>query len=296
MVIGVVLHNLKYYLGKLLYNSYHNVLALLAGVRKDAFLSNIGQIEYYIRRKPNVPFVLFLHGFTGNKELWLRLAYDLRQTHNVIIPDLIGHGASSKSHNSNYSIESYADSILELLTSLNVKSISFVGNSMGSSVAEKIKQKSTLSISVSVYLNPFGVTSEQIECLPYFRENTLNPFVVNDMDEYDLLLRTIMYKKIFTPKWIQYYLACDYISKSAHINLMFDHLVKSTAFFPDAKKRQSPIHVIAGRKDSVVQISCYQSLVEEIKGSSISWLENVGHLPMLEAHSIVSGKLKKILL
>lgn len=73
--------------------------------------------------------ILFLHGFLGNSQQWNPLVEHFRESHQILLIDLPGHGASPAS--SSYAIAQIADAIHNILKEQNINSIHFVGHSMG---------------------------------------------------------------------------------------------------------------------------------------------------------------------
>lgn len=72
-------------------------------------------LRYYNYNKPGKPMLVFLHGFSGNKEIWLNTVWSLRHSHSVLIPDLPGHGESDVPLSNQYQPEDHASLIEELL-------------------------------------------------------------------------------------------------------------------------------------------------------------------------------------
>ncbi|MFX1255148.1 MAG: alpha/beta fold hydrolase, partial [Promethearchaeota archaeon] len=95
----------------------------------------------YLDNNRDSPSVIFLvHGWMERKEHFFPVIRNLPHhvTQNrIIIPDLRGHGDSSKLKTSSYQIEDFCDDILAIVAQENLdnKSLSFVGHSFGGIVA-----------------------------------------------------------------------------------------------------------------------------------------------------------------
>jgi pimeloyl-ACP methyl ester carboxylesterase len=90
--------------------------------------------------------VLFLHGLGCNKESFKDVLDDKRfDTFSLLIPDLIGFGASSKPDDFSYTMEDQAAILLLLLKQFKVKKIHLVIHSMGGAIgillAEKLDER-----------------------------------------------------------------------------------------------------------------------------------------------------------
>ncbi|GAM26506.1 hypothetical protein SAMD00019534_096810, partial [Acytostelium subglobosum LB1] len=83
--------------------------------------------------------ILFLHGMASTSYTWLLLADSIVRKHSnrrVIIPDLRGHGKSSRSNAvADYSIDSFIGDTFSLMDRLNINRFDIVGHSLGGLIA-----------------------------------------------------------------------------------------------------------------------------------------------------------------
>lgn len=80
------------------------------------------------------PQMVLLHGIASNNRTWDPVIEQLAATHEVIAPDLIGHGRSAKPM-ADYSIGGYAAAVRDLLLALEVERFTLVGHSLGGGIA-----------------------------------------------------------------------------------------------------------------------------------------------------------------
>lgn len=80
--------------------------------------------------------LVLLHGIMSDRSVFDPLASKLANDHRVITVDLRGHGQSTPGHD--YELGGLADDVLALLSALEVRSASFIGWSMGGTVAMDI--------------------------------------------------------------------------------------------------------------------------------------------------------------
>jgi pimeloyl-ACP methyl ester carboxylesterase len=80
------------------------------------------------------PVLLLLHGIGNNCQTWSGVIDRLAETHTVIAPDLLGHGASDKPRG-DYSIAAYANGMRDLLSVLDIEKATVVGHSLGGGIA-----------------------------------------------------------------------------------------------------------------------------------------------------------------
>ena len=80
------------------------------------------------------PTVVLVHGITSSSRTWKAVMPRLAESHDVIAPDLLGHGRSAKPRG-DYSLGGYASGIRDLMALLGVDSATVVGHSLGGGVA-----------------------------------------------------------------------------------------------------------------------------------------------------------------
>ncbi len=83
------------------------------------------------------PPLLLAHGFTGSGQAWESdLVGALSRDHRAIVPDLLGHGRSSKPGvPARYALEQVIDDLVQVLDACEVERATWVGYSMGGRVA-----------------------------------------------------------------------------------------------------------------------------------------------------------------
>lgn len=80
------------------------------------------------------PVLLLLHGIGNNCQTWAAVAGRLAETHTVIAPDLMGHGASDKPRG-DYSVAGHANVVRDLMSVLDIEQATVVGHSLGGGIA-----------------------------------------------------------------------------------------------------------------------------------------------------------------
>ncbi|TFH11436.1 MAG: alpha/beta hydrolase [Candidatus Thorarchaeota archaeon] len=100
--------------------------------------TEFGTIVYYSHMIPTQPIVnLYIHGLGDNRKWFLKhfATYSLDKF-SWIIPDLLGHGNSSKSDKAEaYTMEQQAKYLVAILERENVKQLSLLAHSMGGAIA-----------------------------------------------------------------------------------------------------------------------------------------------------------------
>lgn len=85
--------------------------------------------------KEESPVILMLHGFLGSSKDWSEVTETLKEKFFCILPDLPGHGRTMPLSESDYTMQSVAQSLLTILNQEEIKQCFLVGYSMGGRLA-----------------------------------------------------------------------------------------------------------------------------------------------------------------
>lgn len=109
------------------------------GEMKEATYGVAGGYDIHIKETGTGPAVVFIHGsgpgasglsnFRQNVDAFVAAGY------RVILPDMIGYGASSKPEGMDYTLTLFTDTLYEALTAHGIERATIVGNSLGGGVA-----------------------------------------------------------------------------------------------------------------------------------------------------------------
>jgi pimeloyl-ACP methyl ester carboxylesterase len=104
------------------------------------------------------PTVLLLHGFPTSCYDWRGVVENLRQRARTIAPDLFGFGLSDKPVAYSYSLVQQADTIEELLATMNVSTAHVVSHDLGTSLhsellARQAERRLRFELKSSTFLN-----------------------------------------------------------------------------------------------------------------------------------------------
>lgn len=109
----------------------------------------------------NKPWLVFIHGFGGTEKMWKHQVDDFKQTHNLLVLELPGHGNCSEglSVYKSAGFDDVANAILQLLDEKNIKKADFICVSLGSLVmASIVAQRREIVNSVILCGAVFGMT------------------------------------------------------------------------------------------------------------------------------------------
>ncbi len=208
-----------------------------------------GKLSYLIR-DGNYP-VIFLHGFGGTGNTWLRLEPYLRKDIMPVFIDLLGHGHSDKP-DIEYRIDQQCKSVMDLASELKIKNLSLVGNSYGGWISLKLS---------SNYINP--------DNLFLIDSAGISPALSNESKEkMDEVISSILKVR-------------NYKNKDALYKIMENNSRDSEKITDEELKRiKSKTYIIWGKDDKTIDIEYGTILNQKIKSEFIQ-IDNAGHTPFI---------------
>lgn len=93
-------------------------------------------IHVEMEGEPDLPTVVFLHGFTGSTHTWREVRDELKGSYRTVAIDLTGHGKTTvPQHPERYCMEEQIEDLHSLFVELSLNSFYLVGYSMGGRIA-----------------------------------------------------------------------------------------------------------------------------------------------------------------
>lgn len=97
---------------------------------------NLNGEQYYVNVTGSGRPLLLLHGFTGSSANWEPIAHSLARQHQLVMPDLLGHGqTAAPAEPERYGMAEAAADLATLLDTLEIEQVYLVGYSMGGRLA-----------------------------------------------------------------------------------------------------------------------------------------------------------------
>ncbi len=137
----------------------HDEPVLLNEIIKTIRFKDV-EIEYLLTGEKNSETILFVHGLGANLSQFEQQQRYFSEKHTVLSVNLRGHGNSIIVHDytpAEFELSKMSTDIIELLDSLNIEKVHFVGNSMGGNIGyEILKSKPEILESFTT----FGTTGQ----------------------------------------------------------------------------------------------------------------------------------------
>ena len=229
--------------------------------------------------------LLLIHGFGGNKDNFTRIARQLEGYH-LIIPDLLGFGASSKPMSADYRSEAQAMRLHELLQAKGLAAnIHVGGNSMGGAISVAYAAKYPKEVKSLWLVDSAGFWSAGIHEALAGATLENNPLLVNNNEDFYNMYDFVMYKPPYLPKSVKAVFAQERIAnKELHAKILkqivTDNVEERAKVIAQYK---IPTLVVWGEKDQIIKPETVKLIKEIIPQSEVIMMPEVGHVPMVEA-------------
>ena len=191
--------------------------------------------------------ILMLHGFSADKNLWLRCARHFVRQYRVIIPDLAGHGETGFKAGGGYDIAVQAKRMIQLLDVCGVEKVHVIGNSMGGYIAAWLAATYPERIASLALIDPAGVTAPEPSDMERHLARGHNPFLINSREEFQSFYAMTMESPPWVPKLVLDAVAQRYEQQRDELEEIFRDFHSSPPMEPKLAEIKCPALLLWGR-------------------------------------------------
>lgn len=265
-----------------------------AGLQTKTIKVNNIDWSYSIGGAADKPTILLIHGLSGTRDNWNRVARYLTPYYQVIIPDLPLHGDTKAPADFDPQIASFQEELRKLTGALGVeKNIHVAGHSLGGGIAllyASIYFTETQSLMI---MDSAGVYKNTTS--PFLKDpQKLHEIVVKKVGDLDRVIKTAMYAPPFIPSALKREQEKLMISLAPQTTKVVNKLIEQVGYYtPESfalpvRSIEAPTQIIWGDQDQVIDVGVVPELVAHLKNEEPPViLKGVGHSPLLEAEQLV---------
>lgn len=249
----------------------------------------------------DAPTIVMLHGFTGSKENWYRVAALLQGRYRLLIPDLPGWGQSQRRPGADYGFVAEAERVAAFLrTRAPGRPVVLLGHSMGGGIVPLVAAHHPASVSRIGMLAAAGVR---------FRDNQFgkdvlaghNPFGVEDARTLRRYL-DILFASSQAQPWIPWPVSEVVIAKRRHDarfeQSVLDRIGRSDERFAPASAARNvrqPALLLWCRQDEVIDASAMELFAALMPQARKVLLEGCGHMSLMEQPENVASAIEELI-
>ncbi len=243
------------------------------------------------------PTVMLVHGLSGSRDNWNRVARYLTPYYHVIIPDLPAHGDTKVPADYDPQVPSMVESLRRFTEAASInKNLNVAGHSLGGAVASLYAAQYFYDVQSLLLVDSAGVFKTAQS--PYLKDPTLlRNLVVSKPGDFDNLMKIAMYYPPFIPSALKQEQEKVMIGQAANTRKVIEQLIKMYSFYtPEtfalaARAIEAPTLIMWGQQDKIIDVNVVPELKGLIKNAEAPViLPNVGHTPILEAEQLVIQK------
>lgn len=247
----------------------------------------------YLERKGKGPTLLLLHGFSADKNSWIKLIQALPSHYQLVIPDLAGHGKTQLFGDKTYDFFAQGKRIEALMKYLGHNQYHIAGHSMGGGIALTYSLSYPKQIQSLTLINSAGVKAPSPSAFMqqvnshYQAEN--NPLIATTPEQYKRRWELITQKQPFIPWPVSSVMRREHLANTATLRQVFSHVIGMRKRLPENEIKQqlqtslkAPVLIIWGEDDKIIDVSSTQTFKEYIPHSQLVIFKNIGHTPIAE--------------
>ena len=250
--------------------------------------------------RPDAPTVVMVHGFTGGKENWYRLARALRGQYRMVMPDLPGWGESDRLDGVDYGYLAQSARVDAFIAEVSKTPVILVGHSMGGGIVAMTAARAPERIARVGLFSAAGVPfSENAFGLGVL--NGENPFAVSDSASLQRYFQTAFHDQATVPAihWPgkYFYIAQRHAQAGFELTVLERIGRSGEAFLPGeaAERITQPTVLLWCAQDAVIDPSAMQAYAERIPQARQVLLDGCGHMSIMERPGEVAQAVKMLI-
>jgi abhydrolase domain-containing protein 6 len=246
------------------------------------------QVSYLQGRNRNGTCVLLLHGFPGDKEMWLDIIPFLDAAgYKVIAVDLPGFGANFQDETLKYDATTLTKTLKAFSRKVDVGVFHLVGHSVGAVIAASYAYGLPVEVASLTLIEPLGLSSAAESEFDKGMTKGKNSLLISAATAYDALVAFLTVKPPMMPGALKKRRAESWASGRAFYQRVWSELMQGDrAHLLDLLLPEMPVRTMAlfGAKSKVVHPMTAKMLERRMEGkdSRVFTVEDSGHWPMIE--------------
>lgn len=240
------------------------------------------------------PIVILIHGLAGSRDNWNRVARALTANYHVIIPDLPASGETQVPKDFDYAVPNVTEKLRRFVEAANLTGPAHIaGHSLGGSIAMLYAGQYPFETKSLFLVDAAGVY--KAATTPYLKDPShIKNMIVSKKGDFNFLMQQAMFSPPFIPKEIAQAQEKMMIGQIEQTQKMVDQLIALNKLYtPDsfallARSIDAPTLILWGKQDKIINVGVAPELKSLLKNAQTPIiLDNVGHMPILEADQLV---------
>lgn len=248
-----------------------------------------GTVVYYREAGQGPPLVL-VHGWGGSSRYWMETMRDLADVRTMYALDMPGHGESSPFTGS-ITPRRLAQVLVDFADALNLESFDLNGHSYSSSVAAFVATHWPERVDRLILTCGSVYRDERERRLVNFVHRIAGmwvmlrqPWMSRVQRFYKQIARMLFYSQVDDQRVRES--VEDFLRMDRHTGIQIPLNAGRMDYLTILRNVVAPTLIVGARRDSIMPAYGPPTLAQLIPDSSLHWIENCGHIPMIERPNI----------
>ncbi|MBS1582859.1 MAG: alpha/beta fold hydrolase [Bacteroidetes bacterium] len=273
-----------------------------SGLREHVFTDARGGHHVWASPASGKPKLLLVHGITSSSAMWAVNLPALGKDHDLIVPDLIGHGRTTATWSGN-SVDAQVAHLLLMLDSLGVREpVDLVGNSYGGAVAANFAEQHPERVRTLVICD--GPASDYTAAMADSVARSVGAKDITDLftpknaDEQYRLLAIAFHDPPKVPRFALKQMQANMAAqRQAHLALLKDLLQRERDYATKTYVWPMPAYVIWGDGDRLIPLRTGQGIARRnsLGADHLIVIPGSGHAVNIETPKPFEEQLLRIL-
>ena len=241
------------------------------------------------------PAILLIHGLGGTRDNWNGVAHFLTPYYHVIIPDLPANGDTHVPADFDVSVPNVTEQLRQFVVKIDIEDkLNVAGHSLGGSIATVYASLYPFDTQSLFLLNSAGIYKQANTSYarnPYLLKN----LIVSKPGDLDDVMHKLMQNPPEVPTPLKKAQENVLIARAPQTSKMIDQVVTLNRIYtPETFARltrtvEAPTLILWGKQDKIFNVEVASELKSLLKRAEAPViLNNVGHMPILEAEQEVA--------
>lgn len=256
-----------------------------AGLISTSLSTDDGIDWFYLHSadSQNLDPIFLIHGFSADSSNWLRFVNELEGEYNFIVPDLPGHGETTRTLSLDYSIGRQAERVLNLANALGIEKFHIAGNSMGGAISLAVALQAPERVRSLGLIDSAGITLPTPEFLALLGDVNTNPLIPHSAEDMFITMDWAMADPPWMPDFFVMHMGQLKADNAAVAEKVYHDINASLQMRNRLAEIVAPTLILWGAEDRLLGVDNAAVFDENIRNSRAVILEGIGHVPMAEA-------------
>lgn len=269
-------------IGGMLYHGSMWAESRLYGFSEKRLAVNDLTLSYYENDSKQENVLVLLHGFTSDKNIWLRFAKHFVADYRVLIIDVGAHGKTPYEPSLRYDVASQAARVVDFLHKKGIHKYHLAGNSMGGAIAAWVAYRQRQEVQSLLLIDPAGLPAPKPSQLDVLLAKGINPFLIASTSDFQRFYPMTMAQPPWVPRVALDYVASVYQMRQARWQKLFTELDLAHVFKQELEQIHAPSLLMWGAKDQLLDISLVPVWQQYMPKLQVKIWQDVGHMAMIE--------------